>query len=763
MEKIQLSMVRTFGHIEKRIRFVISTFCMIGLMLFSTFFFFDIKVIYRANDAYNALSPKEQEEVRDQANNIQASGARSAGNAAVSEAEKALSVSLTPELRRQIYLQGASGARLIQLPTLGIQPPNQFMTLSSQPTQQVQSQTYGPTQQYYTAAPLSVRDPAEYRRQQIARALEYPEKSFKNVISTAGGYIEKYAKSTEGKVYRTPEGELSSTPFGIVPYTPYNSATYRTPAQIRVEAERTLDVGSFFVPVVGQARLFTYGLDVTGRVIKGEPEAVKQAAVLATGTLFFRAGTGVARAEIPRYKTIYSSIVKPTDEGFEVVTLAETQRKTLRKTNKFETVITEKGMADEVKYFSSGLGITRTKGETKFTTFKTTSTGIVRDANFISIGEGIGVKVPGTKITKGLSATLEKDIINIERTSGVSIPVIPERLEMGFTEGSMSGSAKGITFILPKRAIEDGGVRFIRPQTIQKTSWASTFPKAQVERAVEKMSAVPKPSGNVLKSTAAASTLLRSGQASAPKTSSSPTLYPLGTPSQSFDIEFLSFGRPNIASDRLTSSPKTISIPRNAFSLSSALRENQLQVGSPRTLSIVSTTQPPRSRIRLRQPSAQQSAQQSKLLQMSRLLQNFRTQPPRTNPVVPRRTRFRIPPFPEEGGFSGSKITLEALRNIGVEVRRKGRFLPLAGTESTIGKALMKGAGTVDVTLARSFRLRDLSTGELLDVSQLPVGFRRSKGSARTFVEESKFALSTGGEKREINYFKRTKSNRRFL
>lgn len=41
MEKIQLSMVRTFGHIEKRIRFVISTFCMITLMLFSTFFFFD--------------------------------------------------------------------------------------------------------------------------------------------------------------------------------------------------------------------------------------------------------------------------------------------------------------------------------------------------------------------------------------------------------------------------------------------------------------------------------------------------------------------------------------------------------------------------------------------------------------------------------------------------------------------------------------------------------------------------------------------------
>jgi hypothetical protein len=41
MEKFQLVMIQTFGHIEKRIRFVISTFAMAGLMLLSTFFFFD--------------------------------------------------------------------------------------------------------------------------------------------------------------------------------------------------------------------------------------------------------------------------------------------------------------------------------------------------------------------------------------------------------------------------------------------------------------------------------------------------------------------------------------------------------------------------------------------------------------------------------------------------------------------------------------------------------------------------------------------------
>ncbi len=41
MKQIQLQMVKTFGQIEKRVRFVISTFCMIGLMLLTTFFLFD--------------------------------------------------------------------------------------------------------------------------------------------------------------------------------------------------------------------------------------------------------------------------------------------------------------------------------------------------------------------------------------------------------------------------------------------------------------------------------------------------------------------------------------------------------------------------------------------------------------------------------------------------------------------------------------------------------------------------------------------------
>src|SRR3990167_4407602 len=182
-------------------------------------------------------------------------------------------------------------------------------------------------------------------------------------------------------------------------------------------------------------------------------------------------------------------------------------------------------------------------------------------------------------------------VLNVERTSGVNIPVIPGRLEMGFTEGSMSGSAKGITFILPKKAVGDGGVRFIRPQAIQKTSWATTFPKAQVERAIEKMSAVPKPSGNVLKPTAVASTLLRTGQAPIQGVITPFPNYSFRTPSQDFDIEFLDYRKPlGIESNKLTTSVRTIVIPKSVFSLSSALRENQLQVGSPRTISIVSTT-----------------------------------------------------------------------------------------------------------------------------------------------------------------------------
>ena len=109
-----------------------------------------------------------------------------------------------------------------------------------------------------------------------------------------------------------------------------------------------------------------------------------------------------------------------------------------------------------------------------------------------------------------------------------------------------------------------------------------------------------------------------------------------------------------------------------------------------------------------------------------------------------------------------SKVGTEDSFGVGIEVRRGGRFA-LLGKESTLGKALMKASKFVDVNLARSFRLRELSTGELVDVKELPRGFRRSKRESKTFVEESKFALSTGGETSEIKYFKKLKGKRRLI
>lgn len=112
--------------------------------------------------------------------------------------------------------------------------------------------------------------------------------------------------------------------------------------------------------------------------------------------------------------------------------------------------------------------------------------------------------------------------------------------------------------------------------------------------------------------------------------------------------------------------------------------------------------------------------------------------------------------------ISSSKIGKKASSLIGIEVRRRGKF-ELLGTETNLERALRKASNIVDINLARSFRLRSTETGELLDLGQLPIGFRRAKRESRTFVEESSRALSQFGEKKEIKYFKNTKSRKSLL
>src|SRR3990167_10579782 len=65
-----------------------------------------------------SLSPKERAEVEAIASELKRQRQQAAGRAAVSQAESALSSSLVPELRREIFVQGASGATTINLPNL---------------------------------------------------------------------------------------------------------------------------------------------------------------------------------------------------------------------------------------------------------------------------------------------------------------------------------------------------------------------------------------------------------------------------------------------------------------------------------------------------------------------------------------------------------------------------------------------------------------------------------------------------------------------
>lgn len=123
---------------------------------------------------------------------------------------------------------------------------------------------------------------------------------------------------------------------------------------------------------------------------------------------------------------------------------------------------------------------------------------------------------------------------------------------------------------------------------------------------------------------------------------------------------------------------------------------------------------------------------------------------------IPRPVRI---PFgfnlPESSIGSGKKLTTKDILGFAVEVRRKGKF-GILSKESTIGEALSKAQRYTDVTLARSFRIRDLVTGKLVKPSSVSALFRPSKREANVFVEKSKFALG-GSELSEIKLFKKSR------
>lgn len=187
-------------------------------------------------------------------------------------------------------------------------------------------------------------------------------------------------------------------------------------------------------------------------------------------------------------------------------------------------------------------------------------------------------------------------------------------------------------------------------------------------------------------------------------------------------------------------------IQNNALGLKSSTQTIQAPSQARILLNLFRTAQ------QTRQESRQATQQKSQLQFARPTRQGTRLRPP----------RISFPLKPSGDAISISKVGTEDSFGVGIEVRRRGKFT-LIGQESSVSEALMKGFRNVDVTLARSFRLRDVSTGELIDVKQLPFGIRRSKSQAKTFVEESRIALSTGGEKKDIQYFKKQKRRRSLI
>ena len=224
------------------------------------------------------------------------------------------------------------------------------------------------------------------------------------------------------------------------------------------------------------------------------------------------------------------------------------------------------------------------------------------------------------------------------------------------------------------------------------------------------------------------------------------------TPKQKLDFQNLSLNRePQL----------NINFPKaSQFSISLG-RQSSPQLNIPSTKNIIT---PSSSDVQLNKQASgmisllrsTQTTQQQNMLRnilKARFNETLRT-PPNKNPI-----NIKIPTS-NAGGINLKKVGTEDNFGIGIEVRRRGRFT-LIGQESSIGRAVMKASNFVDVNLARSFRLRQLSTGNLLEVPNLPTGFRRSKRESKTFVELSSRSLSQFGEKKEIQYFKKAKSKRR--
>lgn len=486
----------------------------------------------------------------------------------------------------------------------------------------------------------------------------------------------------------------------------------------------------------------------------------------------------------PTYKTSYSTLVSPKGDAFETVTFAQTARTLGRKTDMFETVITEKGVAKEPNYFTVGEGITRPKGGTEVSVFKTTSGGVSNEVSpfalkeikfdefkevlgkgfipfakgkapesFILKGFKMGLEIPGGVRSRGLAASLEKDTLTIEKTGGFAFPIAPDSsVYLNVGAGGISGNAKGITFFL-KEPIKDTGYKFIKPAVIQKTPFSVTFPKAIVKKSIENL-VLPTPQIIKFKPVTFVTTKTTTKPVTITKERTSSQFIP--SSKYQFEFEDLSYGR-------TSTGPRLqiidITKPKDSFRFKTdfGLKFGTSYLDFTRPKDISKPSQSPFEIIGLgiSQESKQAQAQQFNFGRPGPTIPRF----PRPNPNIPKTGKPIIPILFDEDSKKNPYVKAKGIKSMFFIVSKTKGKEKIFGSASTFKEALTKGIGLVKGTLRASLKIKTPKGYAKLPTS---TEFIKSKTDPFAIVQKRSKRLSSYGEKSEIRRARKTKTVRFF-
>lgn len=719
----------------------------------------------KGSSALYSLSPQDRAEVEAIASELKASRERSAGIVAVSKAEQALSSSLAPELRRDIYLQGASGATTITLPDLN--KPQQYFS----PVKQ---------QQYFTPAP-KIETP---RVSPIAFVKSGIYEVFK------GEKLQPARDILSGRAYAVVQAKASAKPTIDLERNVYGVPTPGTPSfessvkqYLKGQEAENLVLGSIVgvpklpkvakLPIRQPESLF-FEVQIPIVTSSGEQKTLSSYQVISERVPpkividSTKSGGALGSSDdliINKPKFEISSTILPATERSPVITATT-------KTGKTAKLESLKGTAINIEPTE----LRNLLPTERYLFSKLTKSGQIRKLDKTSkfdLGylETNNLGLEPTK-RRFATASTTRQIAKDEKANLFESNIIFKELKSKIAgqEPRPSGATSSMRgFILrankPVNIKPQFGETNIVSTGTTRTPLSKTF-------ALQKVTQTPKPSPIVK---ARKTSLIRSNKL----TISDGKLSLLGRSSvgvssivadQSSNIanDFnRGFSKAIFAGEKAqTTTAKPIAlekvIPLSMQLPSSKSETKTISIQLPKPIVRTITSQSPAESPKQNQGQLSlQSLSQATLQTMAikyfpRGLPRPPNRPLKPKPI-PRIPRFKLP----SSGIGTVKVGAEDLFDVGIEVRRGGRFT-LISKESSLGKALMKASAFVDVNLARSFRLRSLSTGELLDVASLPVGFRRAKREAKTFVESSSRALSQFGEKSEIKYFKKAKSKKRF-